>query len=135
MVESKLEEEITANRIIEKYFRNKHALLIYLARKENNGRLTTVIDIIESFKITKKYAWALLERLKEERLIEKGEKDNRGGVDYYSYIPTTQAKQDLITLSSYLGTCAGNCQISKFSDCPFSSEISTDIPSEKDEIV
>ena len=48
MVESKLEEEITTNGIIEKYFRNKHALLIYLARKENNGRLTTVIDIIES---------------------------------------------------------------------------------------
>ncbi|MHA1930949.1 MAG: hypothetical protein ACW96X_00320 [Promethearchaeota archaeon] len=109
MVESKLEEEITSIGIIEKYFRNKHALLIYLARKENNGRLTTVIDIIKSFNITKKYAWALLERLEEGRLIEKGEKDNRGGVDYHSYIPTTQARQDLRLFSSNLGTCTGNC--------------------------
>ena len=36
MVERKLEEKIFINEIVGKYLRNKHILLEYLARKEEN---------------------------------------------------------------------------------------------------
>ncbi len=99
MIESNLEEEIIINSIIGKFFRNKHVLLIYLGGKEEIGKPTTVIDIKEAFRITKKYAWNLLERLEEDDLVEKSEKIIIDGVEYHSYILTSKAKQDLKVLS------------------------------------
>ncbi len=102
MVESKLEEEMFINEIIQKYLRNKHILLEYLARKEENERPQTVIDIEMAFKIKKKYAWTLLEKLESDYLIKKGEKVKIGGVKYSSYILTTTAKQELKVIALFL---------------------------------
>ncbi|KKL64136.1 hypothetical protein LCGC14_2168080, partial [marine sediment metagenome] len=49
MVERKLEEKIFINEIVGKYLRNKHILLEYLARKEENERPQTVIDVKVAF--------------------------------------------------------------------------------------
>lgn len=135
MVESNLEEEITNSGIIEKFFRNKHVLLIYLANKEKIGRAITVIDIKEAFKITKKYAWTLLEKLEEENLIKKSEKVAIDGVEYHSYITTPKAKQDLKVLSLCLNRYHPYCQSSKSSECPYSSEFRMKKTPEKSIIV
>jgi len=135
MVESKIEEEIINNEIIEKYFRNKHVLLIYLAGTEAIGKETTVIDIKAAFKITKKYAWTLLEGLEKDRLIVKGEKVAVEGVEYHSYILTMIAKQDLKVISLCLSKYGTYCPISKSSECPYSNEFPMKMTPEKNSSV
>ncbi|MHA2336153.1 MAG: hypothetical protein ACXACX_02570 [Candidatus Hodarchaeales archaeon] len=135
MVESKLEEEIVSNGIIEKYFRNKHILLLFLAGKEVDGKQTTVVDIINSFRITKKYAWALLGRLEEDDLIEKSEKSSIGGVEYHNYVLTIKARQDLEVLSICLNNYLTYCQNIKISENQGSHESSMKISSERENIV
>lgn len=125
VVESKLEEAITNNGIIEKYFRNKHVLLIYLAKKGENRTITTVIDIKRAFNMTKKYAWTLLEKLEEDNLVEKSEKVTIERVEYHSYIITTKAKRDLEILSLYLNKYYVYCQRANSSGCPYSNEFRT----------
>ena len=108
IVDSKLEVEIVNNGIIEKYFRNRHVLLIYLASREGVGNLPTVITIKKAFKITKKYTWALLEKLESDKLIKKSEKVALEGKEYYSYILTSKARQELKTLLSCLRRYCAN---------------------------
>jgi predicted transcriptional regulator len=104
IVKSKLEENVANNIIIEKYFQNRHVLLIYLASKEGVGKRTTVIDIVKAFHITKKYAWTLLEKLENDNLIKKSEKITKEGLEYHSYIITEEANRDLKMLSLCLNS-------------------------------
>lgn len=119
MVESKLNKEVVNNGIIEEYFRNKHVLLIYLARKEYVNKPTTVIDIKEAFGITKKYAWALLAKLEEDNLIKKSEKVAINGGDYHRYLLTSKANHDLKIISLCLSRHDSFCQSPKSSKCQF----------------
>jgi len=135
MLESKVEKEIASNEIVEKYFRKKHLLLIYLASKEMNGKTTTVVDIESEFKITKKYAWALLGNLEEDNLVLKSEKVAIGGVEYRSYLTTMKAKRDLQTLSLCLNGYHVPCQRSKSPECPYSDELRMKITPKKSGII
>jgi len=135
MIESKLDGEIVINGIIGKYFCNRHVLLIYLRSKEEIGNSPTVIDIIKAFKITKKYAWLLLEKLEEENLVKKGEKVVLNRKEYYSYLPTNTAKQDLRILSLCLNKNRIYCQNPKSSECPYSDETDLEMSLEKKVIV
>ncbi len=102
MVEYKLGENVVIDEIVEKYLRNKHVLLVYLGRKEEIERPQTVVDVVIAFKIKKKYAWTLLEKLEEEDLIKKDEKVEIKGKKYNSYILTEKAKHELKILSLFL---------------------------------
>jgi len=101
MVERKLEEKIFINEIVGKYLRNKHILLEYLARKEENERPQTVIDVKVAFNLKKSYAWTLLKKLELDSLIEKSGKVKMNEIEYNSYILTGKAKQELKIIARF----------------------------------
>jgi DNA-binding PadR family transcriptional regulator len=81
-----------------KYFQNKHNLLIFLRNQNELGNYTTVVQIENWFGITTGHAYKLLEKLEEENDIVKGEKITINGQEYYNYIVTEKAKQELEVL-------------------------------------
>lgn len=106
-----------------------------MAIKEKNGESITVIDVKQTFKITKIYAWTLLENLEGDRLIKKAEKVIRGGVEYHSYLTTIIAQKDLKTLSLRLNGHTTYCQHTNSSKCQYSNELSMKISQRRVNIV
>ena len=84
---------------MDKYFQKKHALLIILNNREEKGKLITVLDIESESGITRHYAWNLLELLEKDNLVKKGKKVKVNDNEYYTYVLTKKAKQELRVIS------------------------------------
>ena len=83
----------------DKYFQKKHNLLIFLSIQNDLGNYTTVVQVEELFGITREHAYKLLEQLEKEKDIEKGEQVAINGQEYYNYVVTEKAKEELEILS------------------------------------
>jgi hypothetical protein len=85
-------------RVRRKYFQNKHNLLIFLRNQSELGNYTTVLQIENWFGITTGHAYRLLEQLEKENDVVKGEKVTINDQEYYNYMVTEKAKQELEVL-------------------------------------
>ncbi|KKK41207.1 hypothetical protein LCGC14_2810590 [marine sediment metagenome] len=91
----------TANKfkVLNKYFRNKNKILVFIGNRCQNGYSSTVNDIVDEFKIVIRYAYRLLEELEFEGSIIKGTKMIKNEVYYTNYIITESAISELKEIS------------------------------------
>lgn len=82
-----------------KYFRKKHALLIFIRDQNDLGNHTTISHIVSGFGISRAFAWKLLERLEKEKDVEKGVQIIIGNEKYHNYFVTHKARQELRVLA------------------------------------
>ena len=71
IIEFDYEEEIYRKNIVTKYFQRKHEVLIFIKVCNDFGRRSTVKDVRPYFRMTRYYAYKVLEKLEDEGLIKK----------------------------------------------------------------
>jgi len=92
-------ENLNEEKVMKKFFQNKHLVLIYIRERNNLGEPTTFLDIKKRFKMKGKYPYQLLEKLEREGDLIKGEKVMKNGKEYYNYLITEKAREELKVIS------------------------------------
>ncbi|KKM84479.1 hypothetical protein LCGC14_1298730 [marine sediment metagenome] len=68
---------------------------MFIGHKNQIDQTSTVIDVVDEFKIGSRYAYKLLEELESGRFIIKKAKVLKHGIYYSNYIITETAKSEL----------------------------------------
>ncbi len=88
--------------LLDKYFKIKHVILIFVAGENDSKKYPTVLNLMEKFGITKKYGHNLLWGLTRDHLLKPHEKMKINGYEYITYELTKKARKELKTICSIL---------------------------------
>ena len=94
-IQPKNKEGINDFSDLNKFFQNKHIILVFISRRNKDGYFFIVNDIVDEFELKLKYAQKLVKELESEKSIKKGIKIEKNGVYHVTYTLTETAKTEL----------------------------------------